>query len=51
MAQVSYDLDFQIFGTFSIIIQKGILARGGPESKQIEKKNLSRNMFFLRFFA
>jgi hypothetical protein len=37
MAQVSYDLDFQIFCTFSIIIQNGIIVGGSPEAKHIEK--------------
>ncbi len=49
IAKVSNDLDFGIFGTFSIISQKCINVVGKSEAKHIEK-HLSRKMTFLRIF-
>jgi hypothetical protein len=50
MAQVSYDLDFQLFGTFSIISKKGIIVEESPEAKNIEK-TLQEILFFSEFFC
>jgi hypothetical protein len=49
-AQVSYDLDSQIFGTFCIISKKGIIVGGKYLSKN--KENTSPGIwFFQNFFA
>jgi hypothetical protein len=51
MAQVSYDLDFQLFGTFYIISKKGIIVEESPEAKHIEKTLLQEYYFSQNFFV
>jgi hypothetical protein len=51
MAQVSYDLEFRIFGTSSIRSQTGIIVGGSPEAKHIEKTLLLEYDFSQNFFA
>jgi hypothetical protein len=50
-AQVSYDLDFRIFGTFFIISKKYIIIGESPEAKQIEKTLLQEYDFSQNIFA
>jgi hypothetical protein len=50
IAQVSDDLDFGIFGTFSIISQKCIIVGGKSEAKRIEKTLIQEYEFSLRDF-
>jgi hypothetical protein len=45
------DLEFRIFGTFSIRSQKGIIVGGNPEAKHIEKTLLQKYDFSQKFFA
>jgi hypothetical protein len=45
MVEVSYDLDFQIFGTFSIVHQKCTIVGEIPEAKQIGKTFLQKMIF------
>jgi hypothetical protein len=53
MAQVSYDLDFHVFGTFSIESQKGGIVGGKSWSKTyrenkktlLQEYNFSQNFF------
>jgi hypothetical protein len=52
MAQVSYDLGFRSFATFSIISQKCIIVGGGStEAKHVEKTLLQENDVSQNFLA
>jgi hypothetical protein len=51
MAQVSYDLDSQIFGTFLIRSQKCFTLGESPDLKHIEKTHLQEYDFSQNLFA